>query len=60
MKIICNKREFALLVRECALTKNEDTCRGCLFASICAQGGDSLYDEIMEAIEDICEVEAGG
>lgn len=60
MKIICNKREFAQLVRECANVSNNEKCHGCIFAPICTQGGDALYDEIMVRIEDICEVEAGG
>ncbi len=55
MKILCTKDEFALLVRNCM--GKHSTCSGCPFACICSQGSDDILDsDIMEKIEDICEI----
>lgn len=56
MKIICNTREFALLVRICAESEREDGCRGCTFQAFCSTGStiDDVYE--MSCIEDLCEV----
>lgn len=55
MKILCTKDEFALLVRSCM--GEHSTCSGCPFAFVCSQGGDEIFDDdIMEKIEDICEI----
>lgn len=56
MKIVCDKDDFALLVRECQLCETQDACRGCLFSGLCsAVTKDGLT--IMDGIEDICEIE---
>jgi hypothetical protein len=55
MKIICeNVHEFAQLVRSC----EGGSCSGdgCPFWSFCACGGQRCPDEIMDCIEDICEI----
>lgn len=62
MKIVCNKNEFAALVRSCVSAETLDTCRGCFFTDMCATG--SNYEEgvvfEMNGIEDICEVREDG
>lgn len=63
MKIICNKKEFAALVRECYRGARDGSCVGCLFAAVCTAGREQMYeDQVMTRIEDICEIEvsAGG
>ena len=58
MKILCNQKEFAALVRECYRCARDGSCDGCPFASICTSGGEPMYDDhIMSRIEDICEIE---
>lgn len=58
MKIVCNQKEFAALVRECYRCAREEYCTGCPFASICTAGNEPVYeDQIMTRIEDICEIE---
>lgn len=58
MKIICNKEEFASLVRNCLLGARYEACAGCPFRGVCSAGGEPVYDEhIMSRIEDICEIE---
>lgn len=60
MKIVCNQKEFAALVRECYRCAREEACAGCPFASICTAGDEPMYDDqIMSRIEDICEIEVG-
>ena len=54
MKIICDKYEFALLVRECQLCDSQNECSGCLFNAICTR-----TDE-MNCVEDICEIVTEG
>ena len=54
MKILCDKEEFALLVRECQLCESQNGCVGCLFEGICTK-----TDE-MNCIEDICEIATEG
>ena len=56
MKIICNKEEYALLVRECQCNIIEASCGGCLFAGMCNTYKE-MPDAVMEYIEDICEIE---
>jgi hypothetical protein len=51
MKILCDKYEFALLVRECQRCDSQEQCVGCLFIGLCGQGIG------MDRIEDICEIE---
>lgn len=58
MKILCNKDEFAALVRQCYRCARDNSCDGCLFASVCTSGREAMYeDQIMSRIDDICEVE---
>ena len=58
MKILCNQKEFAALVRECYRCAREEHCCGCPFASICTAGGEPMYDDqIMARIEDIIKIE---
>ena len=58
MKIICNKQEFAALVRSCMGSARFEACVGCPFASICTAGGEIQFeDQKMTRIEDICEIE---
>lgn len=54
MKILCDKDEFALLVRECQLSESKNNCSGCLFTGICTQ-----WDGV-ETIEDLCEIVTEG
>ena len=57
MKITCNKKEFAALVRECYRAARDGSCCGCLFSPVCTSGSDPVYDDqIMTRIEDICEI----
>lgn len=57
MKIICNKDEFAMLVRSCSTSSREEHCCGCIFAPVCSQDHEMSDDcEIMVGIEDICEI----
>lgn len=55
MKIICNKKEFAELVRNCDGTLFNDGCNCCVFVGLCSQGC-SLDTSGMDFIEDICEI----
>ena len=58
MKITCNKKEFAALVRECYRAARDGSCYGCLFAPVCTSGSDRVNDDqIMTRIEEICEIE---
>ncbi len=58
MNIVCNKNEFAMLVRNCQ--RNEGECEGCLFTSVCSGAGCVEDGDIMSYIEDICEVVVDG
>lgn len=57
MKLVCDKEEFARLVRLCTLNEVENTCRGCMFCGLCATGNEPGPGVIMSRIEDICIVE---
>lgn len=58
MKIICNQKEFAALVRECYSGCRDERCAGCPFRGICSSGREEFYDgELMSRIEDLCEIE---
>lgn len=58
MKIICNKDEFADLVRSCLINSKERYCAGCVVSSVCTMGcGCDGDDAAMRCIEDICEIE---
>ena len=58
MKIVCNKEEFAALIRQCYRSTRDCSCDGCPFSPICTSGCDQTYDDqIMSRIEDICEIE---
>lgn len=54
MKIICNKKEFVELVRNCEYALHNDGCNICVFSGLCSQGC-SLDRGCMDFIEDICE-----
>ena len=63
MKILCAKEELVALVRNCYRGQEHEYCTGCVFNTVCAQGGDLTEDtDIMVGIEDICEIvgEANG
>lgn len=58
MKIVCNKNELVMLVRECTLMQAGESCSDCLFYAVCAGYADVVEEGyIMESIEDICEIE---
>lgn len=60
MKIICNKSEFAMLVRNCAYEHQTNDCQNCLFSDVCSETNAIDYQfEIMSRIEDICTIEDG-
>ena len=60
MKIICNKSEFAMLVRSCAYEHQSNDCQNCLFSDVCSETNAIDYQfEIMSRIEDICTIEDG-
>ena len=59
MKIICNKDEFSMLVRNCLIGSRDDQCCGCVFAPVCAHDGDPCDGDTMCRIEDICELDIG-
>lgn len=60
MKIICNKMEFAQLVRNCAWSHDNEGCCGCIFITMCSGVDQPDGSELMESIEDICEVKDNG
>lgn len=51
MKIVCNKNEFALLVRACECNIISDTCNGCLFFGLCC-----APEAAIDGVEEICEI----
>ena len=53
MKLVCNKEEFALLVRKCQHNDIFERCQGCLFEGLCGVADEKI---IMDSIEDICEL----
>lgn len=61
MKIICNKKEYAALVRGCQESeygRYGASCSGCVFARVCSQGNIERDDgDVMTHIEDICEID---
>ena len=59
MKILCDKAEFALLVRECQRCEAMEDCHGCLFVGLCSAAGEDT-PSIMTGIEDICEIVTEG
>ena len=59
MKIICNKDEFAMLVRFCERYEYENACRGCLFECVCTKGEELCEGAWMSRIEDVCEIGDG-
>lgn len=54
MKIICNKKEFARLVRICAKNAEEYDCKGCSFFEICAEQFGTAGDP--EKFHEFCEI----
>lgn len=58
MKIICNKKEFARLVRICAKNAEEYDCKGCSFFEICAEQFGTAGDP--EKFHEFCEVSEEG
>lgn len=62
MKIVCNKSEFAKLVRNCEKSSGSGyaTCSGCVFSSVCSQAGEPEMHDVMCVIEDICEIVSDG
>ena len=59
MKIICNKPEFAMLIRNCQYDKCFEDCKNCWFQQICSEMNAIKEPEIMSSIEDVCTVEDG-
>lgn len=57
MKIICNKDEYALMVRFCERMEAENACRGCLFECVCMKGDELCEGAWLSQIEDVCEIE---
>ena len=55
MKIICNKKEFAEMVRSCEGAIASDDCNACVFAGLCSHCC-SLERGSMDFIEDVCEI----
>lgn len=57
MKIICNKKEFAELVRGCyENSTNNESCECCLFLEACSRGYTTGTGDIITGIEDICVI----
>ena len=54
MTILCDKDEFALLVRKCQHNETFENCRGCLFDGLCGVADEKI---IMDSIEDICVID---
>lgn len=59
MKIICNKSEFAMLIRNCQYDKSFEDCKNCWFQKMCSKMNAMMEMEIMSGIEDICTIEDG-
>lgn len=59
MKIICDQKEFAALVKSCMGSQIYDDCRGCIMGALCSRG--EIKEDIpMSEIDDICEVVSDG
>ncbi len=57
MKIICNKNEFANMVRSCLISHKNGHCLDCVFSCVCTMGTGCEDDDYeMRCIEDICEI----
>ena len=56
MKILCDKDEFAMLVRGCVYGKRDGQCCGCVFACVCSQESEPTETDVMCTIDDICEI----
>ena len=57
MKIICNKADFAMLIRNCQYDKCFEDCKNCWFQQICSEMNAVTEPEIMSSIENICTIE---
>ncbi len=53
MRILCTKKELAILVRlcECNIKTN---CNGCLFCGLCSAPNDDKG--VVSGVEDFCEI----
>ena len=60
MKIVCDKKEFAMLVRGCVHGQRDGQCCGCVFSGICAQDGERFDGDVMCNIDDLCEIVTEG
>ena len=60
MKLICNKEEFATLIRSCLSGNAFESCCGCAFTPFCSQFREMEEDDYMKNIEDICEISLEG
>lgn len=57
MKVICNKDEFANMVRACLISHRNGSCLDCVLSCVCTMGTGSEDDDYeMRCIEDICEI----
>ena len=54
MKILCDKNEFALLVRNCQKAEFNTLCDSCVFFDLCSD------TDAIHRIEDICEIVTEG
>lgn len=59
MKIVCDKAEFAMLIRNCWYDLQNEDCQHCWFAKLCSQMNAISDKEIMQSIEDLCVIEGG-
>lgn len=59
MKIICDKSEFATLIRNCQYEKCFEDCKNCWFQQICSEMDIIKEPKIMSSVEDICTIEDG-
>lgn len=56
MKIICNKEDFATLVRSCVSSYHFENCCGCVLYAFCSRYQELDELDIMRSIEEICEI----
>ena len=56
MKLICNKEEFAALIRSCLSGNAFDQCCGCAFIPFCSRYNEMEDNDCMKSVEDICEL----
>lgn len=61
MELFCDKYTFAQLVRACEAAQYGlvGSCTGCVFYAFCSHGETPDDGNIMDGIEDICEIESG-